>query len=485
MRRTHGVLLALGIVVAGVTAIAGGLYWYIPQYIQKRVVAEAKARGIELTPGEVSFGLGWLQLSGAQAKLIGAPAFEAKLGLVDVELSGLTPVRFALSDVQVGASGSLPRLLLQLGEWTKEHADAFRAPMVASRVSVKVAEAAAEAPWLDLSGGLLTRTVAGAAFSAESCRLSGFELGKVGAGFTATGSDVSIGFGDQKAQAAPLRLDASVDPQGAGKLEIALTPTKLGLLGKGLGLPLPLPEVVASANVKLDLPAGAINGGEVKGKLSTSLKGFVPPHPPELDGFVFGDLTTFDTDLSVDATRSKVTLTSSKVKAGRFELSGGGSVVRQGIDASVELDLKGALPCDALAGAAAESRLGKLLGRVSGKQGKRTALAVVRGDVSVDVGVKANTRDLAHAQLSQKIGIGCGLRPLSLAELIALTPNAKDLQAIGNEVGQKLDSIGKDLGLPPLPSALPLPPLPQLQIDLQPDSGSTTKKKVAAPATSG
>ena len=484
MKRTHGLLVALGIVVLGVVAAVVGLWLYLPGYIEKRVVAEAKARGIELTPGEVGFGWGWLQLSGATAKLIGAPSFESKLKLVDIALDGFEPKSVELSDVQVGVSGSLPRVVLELGEWAKNNPRAFEAPLVASRVSLKVAEAPAEAPWLELSGGFLTRTVAGAAFSADSCKLSGFELGKVGAGFTKTGGDISIGFGDQKAQAAPLRLDASVDAQGAGKMSVVLTPTKLGLLGKGLGIPLPLPDVIASGDVKLELPAGAVNGAEVKGKLSTSLKGFVPPHPPELDGFVFGDLTTFDTELSVDGARSRVTLTNSKVKAARFELVGGGSIVRDGLDAKVDMDLKGALPCDALAGAAAESRLGQILGRASGKQGKLTALALVQGTVSVEVGIKASTRDLLHARLTQKIGVGCGLRPFSLSELIALTPNAKDLQAIGNEVGKKIEDIGKDLGLPPVPTGLALPVLPGFEPPPTKTS-DPTKKKLAAPAPSG
>jgi hypothetical protein len=485
-------LLALGIVVVGVIGIVVGLYLWLPGYVERRVVAEAKARGIELTPGEVGFGMEWVQLSGATAKLIGAPSFEAKLGLVDVELKDFQPLRVELTDVQVGVSGTLPRVMLELGEWTKNHPEAFAAPLVASKVSVKVADAPAIAPWLELAGGVLTRTLAGGAFSAQSCRLSGFELGKVGAGFTKTGGDVSIGFGDQQAQAAPLRLDASVDAKGAGKMSVVLTPTKLGLLGKGLGIPLPLPEVIAAGHVELQFPANVVDGGVVSGKLSSSLKGFVPPHPPELDGFVFGDLTTFDTDLSVDATRNRVTLTNSKVKAAKFELAGGGIIERQGLDASVDIDLKGALPCDALAGAAAESRLGQLLGRVSGKQGKRTALAIVRGDVSVEVGIKASTKDLLNAKMTQKIGVGCGLRPLSLAELLALTPNAKDLQAIGNEVGKKLEDIGKDLGLPPVPSGLTLPPLPPLpQIQLQPapattkPSTGTKQKGLAAPAPSG
>jgi hypothetical protein len=486
VRRTHGILLAFGIVVVGVIGIVAGALAYLPGYIEKRVVAEAKARGIQLAPGEIAFGMGWVQLSGAEAKLIGAPSFAAKIRLVDVALEGFTPQQVQLSDVQVGVSGSLPRVLLELGEWAKNHPEAFAAPLIASRVTLRVAETPAGAPWLELSNGMLTRTVAGAAFSADSCKLSGFEIGKVGAGFTQAGGNVSIGFGDQSAQAAPLRLDASVDAKGAGLMSVVLTPTKLGLLGQGIGVPLPLPDVIAAGKVELAFPPG-LTGGEVTGKLSSSLTGFIPPHPPELDGFVFGDVTTFDTDLRIDSTRNRVTLSNSKLKAGKFELGGGGSVLREGRNASVDLELKGTLPCDALAGAATESRLGKLLGRASGQQGKRTALAIVRGDVSVEVGVKATTHDLANAKLTQKIGVGCGLRPLSLGELIALTPNAKELQAIGNEVGKKLEDIGKDLGLPPVPSGLALPPLPTFPRVPPKTTPATTapQKKLAAPVPSG
>jgi hypothetical protein len=486
VKRSRGLLVAASIVVVGVAVILLGLKLYLPRYIEQRVVAEAKARGIELAPGGIRFGWQWVQLSGATAKLIGAPAFEAKLGLVDVQLESLQPSLVQLSDVRLGVSGSLPRVLLELGEWTKNNPKAYEAPVVASRIELNVAEAPAEPPWLHVTGGFLTRTNFGGAFSAQSCRLSGFELGKVGAGFAKTGGDVSIGFGDQRTQSAPLRLDASVDTKGAGQLRVVLTPTKLGLLGKGLGITLPLPDVIASSEVELVLPAGVLSGGVVTGKLRTSLKGFVPPHPPELDGFVFGDETTFVTDLSVDDKRSVVTLSGSRVKAGKFELLGGGTIRRQGLDAQVALKLQGALPCDALAGAAAESRLGRLLGQASGKQGKRAAQAMVGGEVSVEVGIDATTRDLASAKLSQKIGIGCGLRPLSFAELIALTPNAKDLQAIGDEVGRKLEGIGKELGLPPVPSGLALPPLPfPLPPPKATPSKPAKKQELAAPAPSG
>ena len=92
---------------------------------------------------------------------------------------------------------------------------------------------------------------------------------------------------------------------------------------------------------------------------------------------------------------------------------------------------------------------------------------------------------LEGEDLDERIGRG----PLSLGELLALTPNAKDLQAIGDELGKKLEGIGKDLGLPPVPSGLALPPLPPLPsfplVDPKASPSNPGQKKLAAPAPSG
>jgi ADP-dependent NAD(P)H-hydrate dehydratase / NAD(P)H-hydrate epimerase len=467
VKKSVGLLIALGIVVLGAAFVVLGLQVYLPRYVHDRVVAEARARGIDLTPGQIRFGWQWVQLTGARARLIGAPGLEAKLGLLDFALTDWKPGVVQATDVSLGVSGSLPRVLLELGEWSKNNPRAYELPLVASGVSLSVADAAAAAPWLELEGGLLTRTVVGSIFAAQSCKLSGYELGKVAAGYSSSGGNVTIGFGDQSAQAAPLRLDASTDETG-GKMSLVLTPTKLSLLAQGLGIPLPLPTVVASGRVDLSFTP-SLTASDVKGRLSGSLQGFIPPHPPELDGFVFGDTTTLDTDLSVDAARSRVTLTNTKVVAGRFELLGGGKITREGTVATAEVELKGALPCDALAGAAAESRLGQLLGRASGRQGRRTALSLVRGTVSVNVSLQARSDDPQGAKVGRSIGVGCGLKPLTLSELIQLTPQADDLAAIGGEVGKKLESLGRDLGLPQAPAGLPvLPTFPRLPL---PSSG--------------
>ena len=51
MKRTQGPLIALLIIVTGVVAILVGLKLLLPGYVETRVVAEAKARGIAVEKG--------------------------------------------------------------------------------------------------------------------------------------------------------------------------------------------------------------------------------------------------------------------------------------------------------------------------------------------------------------------------------------------------------------------------------------------------
>src|SRR5690606_24932783 len=107
--------------------------------------------------------------------------------------------------------------------------------------------------------------------------------------------------------------------------------------------------------------------------------------------------------------------------------------------AKIDLDLRGNLPCDSLAGAAAESELGKVLGKTLGKMAGQAAKKVIGGSVAVRVRIDADTRDLPGAKVTPSIGIGCGLKQLKIdIELPKLPP---------------LPS-----GIPALPSGFPPPP---------------------------
>jgi hypothetical protein len=196
-------------------------------------------------------------------------------------------------------------------------------------------------------------------------------------------------------------------------------------------MPLPVKDVVGSGKVTFDF-ASRDSMMPTGGHARLDLEGYVPPHPVELDGFVFGNVTT-----------------------GKFVLKGGGNLTRQGDATRIRLDMNGALPCDALASAAAESRLARLLGRAAGRKAGIAALRVVGGSVTVRVQVDASTKNLPDAKLERSIGIGCGLKPLTL----------EDLRELGEQLfAGDLSKLPEDLGklIPPGPLPIPsrLPPLP-------------------------
>lgn len=119
------------------------------------------------------------------------------------------------------------------------------------------------------------------------------------------------------------------------------------------------------------------------------------------------------------------------------------------------MKLLGNLPCADLAAAAVEKELSGLgqLGRLAGKLTKQ----VLKGSVGVTVAVEADSRRLAEAKVAKIIGIGCGLKPLTI-------PNLADFPQLGEiPLPEGLKELPKGLpsalpppsSLPPLPSSLP------------------------------
>jgi len=167
-------------------------------------------------------------------------------------------------------------------------------------------------------------------------------------------------------------------------------------------------------------------------------------------------------------------------------LDGKGSLASAAGAAALALDLRGALPCDALASAAAESRVGRLLGRVQGTRAGSVARQAIGGSVGVRVQITANTQNLAAASVKRSIGIGCGLKPLTLEEALKL--GTELLPSDLSELSEDIEKLTPKLpnGAPLLPSSLPpllfpaLPGLPRLEIS----TGTARPTASARPPTS-
>jgi hypothetical protein len=450
---TKRLLLVLaGIAVLGAITIAIALFVFLPAYVEREVKRRAAEKGVELEIGSLSFGWEWVKLENTHAKLTGVSTLALRFDRVDVSLDGSELSSLEVEGIDTQVSGALPLVALELGAWSKRFPSTYALPLSASGISVTWRPSSTEDPWLVLTGGTLAKTAAGTAFVAEKARVAGADIGRVGTAISATASSVALGFGETELEKAPLRIDAQQEPRP--KVTLTLAPVRLERMAGPFAMALPVKDVLGNGTISFDFAsrdATVPTGGHAK----LELHGYVPPHPVELDGFVFGDLTTLETDIRFGDSVYQAALENTSVTAGRFALKGGGAVTREAEAVRIELDLRGTLPCDALAGAAAESRLGKLLGRVAGRKAGIAAERIVGGSVAVRVQVDASTADLPGAKVERSIGIGCGLKPLTL----------EDLRRLGEELFQgDLSKLPEDLGklLPPGPLPIPsrLPPIP-------------------------
>jgi ADP-dependent NAD(P)H-hydrate dehydratase / NAD(P)H-hydrate epimerase len=478
----------VGTLLLGGAAI--GLLVVLPRYVEGKVIAAAEAQGVSLKPESIAFGWGWVQITQAKVNLSRVRTVEMQVGRIDVVLDGRSPLSIDLTNVDGLVTGSITNVGLELSEWTKAHPSAYSLPLSAKNVRVRFVEPAGTPPWLEVSGGELTRTKSGGVFAAQHTRFLGVDLGRIGSGFAREGSSIALGFGESDLSKAPFRVEVSA----AGSTPTArfvLAPTPAERLAKPLGVGLLVSGVVVSSETTIAFASGAAEGS-VTGVSNVTLKGYIPPHPFELDGFIFGDTTTFETKFTLPKTRDRVALTDSRLKAGKFELTGDGLLTRGSDHSEATLNLSGDLPCSALAAVQAQSRLARLLGSALASKAGKLAEKLVGGSVHVGLKLSADTRKLNDARIERTIGVGCGLHPLSLAELSKLLPAdvnelLKSLPALPSDLSNLPGLSGLPSSMPPLPSGMPalpagLPKLPNLGLPTLPPPPKATASS-APPGT--
>ncbi len=442
-----GALLAAGVVVALLgLALSARL---LDPYLQRRVREAARERGFVIDFATLRPSLTKLELEGVTLTLVGVAGIDAHLDRLDLALDDLEPVAATVHGGRIRVVGSAPALALSFAEWTRAYPATYAVPLTAHGIGVEWREAAAAKPWLSLAGGNLLPTPVGGAFAAERAEVSGLDVGRVTAGYQASEAQIALGFGSPSPAEGPVQIVVrhAANPPVA---LVTLRPTPLERLAGPLGMPLPKGGISVSGVAELTLPVG-MGAGPVTGTLHAALKGYIPPHPVELDGFVFGDVTELDTKLAVSADRAKVALTETRVTAGSFVVKGKGDVTRSAQTARVRLALRGDLPCSALVGAAAKSRLGEALGRLAAG----LVRDYVRGSVAVRIDIDAQTHQLDQARMIRTIGVGCGLQPITIPGIGTIDLSGLDLTDLPRGLPTGLPSA-----LPPIPSAWRLPPFP-------------------------
>ena len=458
-----GIKIALGVIAVGAVVVVVGLLLAIKPLLTRYVIAQAHERGVELTAGEVDYGLGWVQLDGFGFKLAGVRGVTGKLTRADIELDGFTPSKITLTGVNVQAAGAPAAIALDVARWAQRYGGSFSGtPLAAHGIKLVYLSQHGSGTWLSVEGGELGNASDGASMlNAKKVSVASHDLGGLDAVWKRSATKVELGVGARTLSNTPVRVELGyAGDKPSASIDIEETP--LSSLNDLFQLGLPADHIKAKARLVLALGDGT---GPLDGNLDLTLKGWVPPHPRELDEIVFGDTTTVESRFRIAADRMQVVLSDIKLGAGSFKLGGKGVVTRQQDHARIQLDLKGSLACATVAKSAADSHLGRTVGHWLGL----AAHQALGGSVAVVVKIDADTRKLSDAKVLRTIGVGCGLKPLKLPSLADLPQfDLSKLPGLG-DLGLPVPGASGSAASPPaLPSGLPALPsgLPQLPTGL-------------------
>ena len=420
-RRRRAVIAAL-VVVAVVAAAVAALLVLGPPAIRRRIIAEARARGVALDPGAVDVGLGSVRLRDGRFSLLGLRGLSGTVARATIELRGLSPARIATEGVELTLVGM--DALEDLPAWVAQYGPRAAAlPLTTGRIRLGLRDRDGGPEVLALADGSLERRAAGSEGAAappgaprpevgvlKQARVlvAGREIARTDVAWSLGAASVSLGFGAEDVLSAPLR--AELRPRPAPSASIELAPTPLSAVGALLGVDVGASTMVVAGTLELRLADGAdrtaLSEAPLEGPIALTVKGFTLPHPKELDGLLFGSTTTIKADARIPADRQRVALSGVEVGAGALKLKGTGAIERNGADAAIAMDLSGSIPCSLLAGSAAMSHLTGPVGLLARDLVSR-ALA---GSVAVQVHVDARASRLTAARVTPSAILRCKLR---------------------------------------------------------------------------
>ena len=319
---------------------------------------------------------------------------------LEITIDGLAPVRLDASGVVAKMDGPVDEALVALSSWATAHADVVHLPIAAEG---SVRWGSNESPWLTLTGRATSRAE-GKTFDG-SLGLSGTNLGALVVRADPKGS-VALGLGAPALEECKLRATLDTAPRPM-KLVASLPSIAVAdvFRARAMTAPKALADVRVEGTTTVLLGASEPKGG-FPGTASFVLSGFVPPHPRELDGIVFGKKTRLDAAFEITPDLAEVRISKATMKAGAFELAGPGNVKREGQDARISFDLKGSVPCSELGASAVGAHVEGFVGDIL----KGVARFGLGGAVGVRVLVDADTRALDQAKVEQTATVGCRLR---------------------------------------------------------------------------
>jgi hypothetical protein len=400
------------------------IFWLEPK-VRAFIIEEARARGVLIEFADYDLGLSSVTLHDTQVGLMGSTALDAHVDTLDLFVSGTTLERIRAEGVKATYTEPISALFTRL-EQRGRGAEGPEVPVTVTKLNAVWSFSADGTDVVKMEGATLGVDEKGTLLTAAPVTVLGRPLKTFEAKYQSLEQVLEVRVG-LDAAAAPLLWSANLggDPKTL-RLEFDRVDPKA--LGQAFGLGDVAFEHLASGSVEWSLAEGA--AGRVEGNAKVVLLGYVPPHPVELSGFRFGEDTFVESGFVWDPKKKRLTLKPVKIASGAFELAGQGEVRVQKTYATLSLGLEGNLSCKAVAKSVAQVELGTVFGQLV----YNAARDHVEGTVSVSVDVAADTRRLEDVSVSRVIGVGCGLRPLTLNDLRKLKLPAPELDLIREEL---------------------------------------------------
>lgn len=386
-------------------AIALAVTLALPAIARRMAIAEARARGVTLEAFEIALDRSGVRVRDARFTLAGVRGVLGSFDEAAIELDGLAPKQIAIGALDVTVEGT--HFAADLARWAAEPNRTAPLPVHVDAARVAWRETAVERWAVVIEGGASFDGGAGA-LRAKRIQVAGHAVGGADIAFRIAPKAFAAGLGAATVEAAPLRVEVLPDP-APGRLRASLRATPAPSVASALGVALALAGVTAEAEIEVSMPQQGGQGEPIEGTFSLGLAGYVPPHPRELDGIVFGDRTQASGRLRLTSDRQRVELPELHVRAGALSLDGNGHVDREdreGGGARVRMDLSGSVPCSALATSVAAAQLGSTLGGLAGKLARRT----LAGSVAVRLAVEMDTRNPNAARVSPSAVVRCEVR---------------------------------------------------------------------------
>ena len=419
---------AVVLCVAGVTLAVYYGWSSVSGWTKHQVVNTAMQQGVVLELSDVEVSLNNIHLREARASLEGVEGLTAYLQSVDIDMSWFKPTRMQIEGVVLQLEGPPLGLAVALRSWQSRYpaTASLSVPPIPEFENIKItwqptANTAAFVELDKVTFEPITQPYApigqDIAVMAERAQVGTVSIAPLAAAVHSQADSVEVGLGSTKWEDVTAR-GGWKNQASADELNLSFGPIYLGPLLAKTGL-----SVADKKLEKAPIWGGAsvlVPKDERKayqGHWALEVSGWTPPHPPELQGFPFGKSTRVESSFEIDRTLTSANFMNTQLASGEFKLTGHAvASLRSLMSAHVQAELKGHIPCTALAGAVANSELGQAYGNwVAGH-----ANQLVQGNVEVTVQLDADSSAPNQAKVRKLIGIGCGLKPMSVQDVLAL-----------------------------------------------------------------